>query len=300
VELSGTSNAQNWTQLDWTTDLSFNTSDVATTLQLYDYNAGQYPASGDGYLTDTIGQTDVTESQVILSNPENFRDASGNWKIKIRGTKIAYTSFDMQIDWTEFKTTSSDIYRLIVNNDFAVDLSTYPLEYISGIEIFIKYNVTENSERWYLNAYNWTTGEFSDTGFNVTGGNQPLSGEWNEYAINVTDNWADYVNDEGLVRVGFSDEGLSSNQTEVGIDFLGVRAMTNGTALSIKNSSPLSLHVVAVWIANTTTHERYDANLFMNSGETATYIRADIVLPQGTYLAKIATERGNTAVFSEG
>jgi hypothetical protein len=206
----------------------------------------------------------------------------------------------MQIDWTEFKTTSSDIYRLVINNDFALDLSTYPLDYLSGIEIFIKYNVTENSERWYLNAYNWTSGEFSNTGFNVTEGSQPLSGEWNEYAINVTDYWNDYVTDEGLIRVGFSDEGLSANQTEVGIDFLGVRAITNGAVLSVKNSSPLSLHVVAVWITNTTTHERYDANWFMNSGETATYIRADITLPQGTYLAKIATERGNTAVFSEG
>jgi hypothetical protein len=299
VELSGSANTYNWTMLDWTTDLAFTTPDVTTTFQLYDYNASQYSASGDGYMTDTIGQTDVTKSQTIASDLTRFRDVNGNWKIKIKGTKIAYTPFDMQIDWMEFRTTSSGVYRLVIENDFALDLSTYPREFLAGIELLIKYNVTEDSERWYLNAYNWTAGEFSNAGFNSTEGNQPVSGEWSEYAVSVPDNWADYVNNEGVMRVRFYDEGLSGNQTEVGLDFMGVRAITNGASFSIKNSSPLSLHIVAIWITNSSTHERYNANLFLNAGETATYIRADVGLPQGAHLAKVVTERGNTAVLSE-
>jgi hypothetical protein len=115
----------------------------------------------------------------------------------------------------------------------------------------------------------------------------------------VTDGWTDYVNDEGVMRIEFSDEGLSTNQTIVDIDFLAVRAIIDGTRLDLKNSSPLSTRIVAVWITNATTHQRYNAALFLNAGEAATYIRADIKLPQDILLAKVVTERGNVAVFSE-
>ena len=299
VEFSGTSNTQDWTQLEWATDFSFTTTDVATTLQLYNYNAGQYPTSGDGCMTDTLGQTDTTKSQTITVTPTNFRDANGNWKIKVAGTKATATQFELKIDWAEFKATTSDIYRLNISNDFTIDLSTYPRDYIQGIEVLIRYNATEDAEKWFLKAYNWGSSTFSDTGFNFTAGSQPALGEWNEYAVAVTDGWTDYVNDEGVMRIEFSDEGLSTNQTIVEIDFLAVRAIIDGTRIDLKNSSPLSTRIVAIWITNATTHQRYNANLFLNSGEAATYIRADIKLPQDILLAKVVTERGNMAVFSE-
>jgi hypothetical protein len=191
------------------------------------------------------------------------------------------------------------VYRLITSNDFAIDLSTYPLDYIHGIEVLIRYNPTENGEKWFLKAYNWATSDFSDAGFNTTQGNQPASNQGNEYAITVTDGWTDYVNNEGVMRLQFLDEGVNTNQTIVGIDFLGARAIIDGTRLDLKNSSPLSLRIVAVWIENSTAHNRFDADLFLNSGESATYIRADITLPQDVFLAKVVTERGNIAVFSE-
>jgi hypothetical protein len=299
VGFSGTSNTQDWTQLEWTTDLSFTTPSVTTTLQLYNYNASQYPTSGDGCMTDAIGQTDATKSQTITVTPTNFRDANGNWKIKITGTKATDTQFELKMDWAEFKATTSNVYRFNISNDFTIDLSTYPREYINGIEVLMRYNATEDAERWFLKAYNWASSTFSDTGFNFTAGSQPTLGEWNEYAIAVTDGWTDYVNDEGVMRIEFSDEGLSTNQTMVEIDFLAVRAIIDGTRLDLKNSSPLSTRIVAVWITNSTTHQRYNADLFLNSGEAATYIRADIKLPQDILLAKVVTERGNAAVFSE-
>jgi hypothetical protein len=260
VEPSGSANIQNWTQIDWTTDLSFTTPDVTTTLQLFNYNASQYPTSGDGYMTDTIGQTDTTKSQTITATPTHYRDTDGNWRIKIQGTKITTTPFELKIDWAEFKATTSDVYRLNISNDFEIDLSTYPRDYIQGIEVLIRYNATENAERWFLRAYNWATASFSDTSFNTTAGSQPTLGEWNEYAIAVTGNWTDYVNAEGVMRIEFSDEGLSTNQTLVGIDFLAVRAIIDGTSLDLKNSSPLSLHIVAVWITNSASHQRFNAD----------------------------------------
>ncbi|MEM3377350.1 MAG: hypothetical protein QW674_00180 [Candidatus Bathyarchaeia archaeon] len=298
VELSGNSNTETWTQLQWAAALSFTAPDVATTLQLYDYSLGQYPTSGDGYLIGTVGQIKVTANQTITVNPARFRDANGNWKIKITGTKTSNTQFEMQVDWVEFKPTMSDVYRLNISNDFVLDLSTYPREYIQGIEVLIRYNVSEGAERWFLKAYDWSTAAFSNVGFNFTAGSQPTPGEWNEYAIAVTEDWANYVNEEGVVRLEFSDGGIGTNQTMVEIDFLAVRAIISGTLLAMKNSGPTSVRIVAIWMVNSTMHQRYDVDLFLNSGEATTYLRTDITITQDTYLVKVITERGNVAVFS--
>jgi hypothetical protein len=194
--------------------------------------------------------------------------------------------------------TQGSLYRLNISNDFAIDLSTYPCDYVYGIEIAVRYNVTEYTEKWFLKAYNWAASSFSDAGFNITAGNQPADGEWNEYAIAVTGNWADYVNDEGVVRIEFFDEGLSANQTVVSVDFFGARAIMDVSRLDIKNSSPLTIHIVAIWVTDSTVHQRYNIDLFLNSGESVEYISRDISLPQNAFIAKVITERGNTAVFS--
>jgi nitrogen fixation-related uncharacterized protein len=74
---------------------------------------------------------------------------------------------------------------------------------------------------------------------------------------------------------------------------------SSGTRMDIKNTGPLSIRIVAVWISDSTTHQRYDADLFLNSGESATYSREDIEFPKDAFVAKVITERGNVAVFSE-
>jgi hypothetical protein len=298
VEFSGNSNTQGWTRLEWTADSSFTTTGVATTFQLYNYQTGRYPSSGDGYMSDTINSIDVTKNQTITINPTDYRDAAGNWKIKIKGVKATTTQFEFKADWVEFKATASNNYQLNINNNFAIDLSSYPLSYLRGIEIFVKYNVSEVNEKWFIKAYNWTASSFTDSSFNNTGGNQPVLNEWNSYAINVTADWLDYVRGDGVVLVKFLDEGLDTNQTVVDVDFFGVRAIFDGASFSLSNSGPTTVHVVAIWIINSTSHQRYSANLFINSGTQATYNRVDVLLPKTSFIAKIVTERGNIAVFS--
>jgi hypothetical protein len=137
VEISGTSDTQSWVQLDWTADLSFTTPNVTTTLQLYNYAASQYPASGDGYLTDTIGQTDATKNQTITATPINFRDASGNWAMKIKGTKATDAPFDLQVDLIEFNPTSSSAGNATVSTNVfngAIGQITYELPYADSPE----------------------------------------------------------------------------------------------------------------------------------------------------------------------
>jgi len=106
VELSGGSNNYNWTQITWTVDSAWTEENVTVTLQLFNFTSGQYPTSGNGYISYTSSSTSNTEetkSQTITANPEDFRNASGNWKIKISGIKSTMSKFELKLDFVEFK-----------------------------------------------------------------------------------------------------------------------------------------------------------------------------------------------------
>ncbi|MEM3703081.1 MAG: hypothetical protein QXX79_01460 [Candidatus Bathyarchaeia archaeon] len=300
VEFTGASNTEGWTQLVWTGNGCFTESSVNVTFQLFDYQLGQYPTNGDGYISYTSSETpntDETKTQTIINNPTRFRDANGNWRMKITGTKATNAQFDLKVDWMELKVTLSNIYRLEVSNSFTIDLLTYPLDHVYGVEILVRYNVSEAAERWFIKAYDWASGSFSGIGFNNTEGDQPTANEWNDYAISITENWTRYIRGDGAIQIMFCDEGTSENQTFAHIDFIGVRVILNGLILEIKNSGATTAHIVSVWVINATRHLRYDADFFINSGESATYIRVDIAPPAGNFMVKIVTERGNMDTF---
>jgi hypothetical protein len=407
-ELTGTANTESWTQLNWTIDSSFTTDSVTATLQLYNYNTGSYPTGGDGYLSDTIGTTDVTKTQTIMTNPTYYRDASGNWKIKVKGVKTTNSQFDFKADWIEFKSTHYNQYTasteftfsnmntqtptqlnftvvseydisnvsvtvqvwnysssayvtsgegyltylssgsnetklfsininpqfctsngnakikitgvksttsqysqkinqiklyyklaniLNLNDIYTIDLSEYPLAYIQSIEIQLRYRASDSSERWYLKAYNWTKAAYSDDGFNSTAGQIPTTG-WDYYTVNLTTSWRSYVWNNGTLYVQFTDQGPDSSSTIIDIDFLGVRAIIDGARFSFRNDGALTSHLVSLWIINATVHQHYDIDVFVNSGENATYTRVDLRLPKDNFIVKVVTERGNTAVLA--
>jgi len=295
VEFVGNSTTEDWMQIVWAVDCSSTVSSVNITLQLYDYNASEYATSGDGFMTATIGTEDVTLNQTITVNPSRFRDAYGNWKMKIVGEGA--TPFNFKIDLIEIKITSPSVYRLEISNIFTIALSEYPLNYVYGLEIMVRYNVSEASERWFIKAYDWSSGSFSDVGFNFTEGNQPAANEWNNYTVSININWTRYVGSDGTIQIMFCDEGISESQTYVCIDFIGVRVILNGISLDIKNSGATTVHIIALWIINATHHMRYDLDFFVNPGESATCMRVDITLPQGNFVVKIVTERGNIDTF---
>jgi hypothetical protein len=188
-------------------------------------------------------------------------------------------------------------YRLSLNGAFKLDLSTYPLDHIQTVEIQLKYQANDTSENWYLKAYNWTATAYSDSGFNSTIGSTPSSG-WDAYAVNLTDRWRSYVSDSGIMYVGFQENQADSNQTTVNIDFLAVRVAVDGAKFSFQNKGSLTCHLVSLWVNNSTHHQRYKINLFVNSGENSKYTRADINLLTKKFIVKVVTERGNIAVFS--
>jgi len=71
-----------------------------------------------------------------------------------------------------------------------------------------------------------------------------------------------------------------------------------GSQFTFENDGGLTVHLVSLWIINSTDHQNYDISVFVNSAETKNYLREDISLPTGNYTVKVVTERGNTAVYS--
>jgi len=195
------------------------------------------------------------------------------------------------------KSAVNPTYSLDICAPFTIDLSTYLLEYIQTIEIQLRYRADDTAENWYIQAYNWTASAYSDICFNATSGHTPTTG-WDYYAVNLTDTWQSYVHSSGAINVRFVDQSIDSEQTTVDIDFLGVRVKINGTQFTLENDGALTVHMVALWIINSTHHQRYDIEVFANAAATKNYARYDIELPTGSYAIKVVTERGNVAVYS--
>jgi len=103
VELIGNSTAPlPWSDLTWVVDSSTSTSSVATTFQLYNWGTGQYPISGDGYMTASLSSGDTTKTQTIVVNPTNFLNSSGYWKVMITAVKSIATAFDLNLDMAQY------------------------------------------------------------------------------------------------------------------------------------------------------------------------------------------------------
>lgn len=191
-------------------------------------------------------------------------------------------------------------YRLCINGTLNIDTANYPLNAIHMIEILLRYNISDIEEKIFLRAYNWTSKTYSR--FEGDSGDIPsLPNEWSDYTINLTDHWSSYVRDDGLMYIQIQDEKLelpSENQTKLSVDFLGVRMYGwSWTSISLINKGSITVHIVSLWVINSTKHERYDLNFFLNSGQNATYVRIgeDLLVEQS--LIKMVTERGNKAIL---
>ncbi|MCK5631433.1 hypothetical protein KAH85_02635, partial [Candidatus Bathyarchaeota archaeon] len=112
--------------------------------------------------------------------------------------------------------------------------------------------------------------------------------------------WSSYVHGNGTVNVKLVDEGADGNQTTLDVDFLVVKAALDGTNFTLHNKGSSTAHLLSLWINNSTHHRRYDVNIFINAGDTESYIRIDIRLGDENCTIKVVTERGNIAVYSKG
>jgi hypothetical protein len=187
--------------------------------------------------------------------------------------------------------------RLDMDGAFTIDVSTYPLSGIKNVEIQMRYRPSDTGEAWYLKAYNWTSSTYSDNGFNSTAGHTPTTG-WNYYTVDLTNCWESYVSSDGTVYVKIVDEGADSDQTVLDIDFFAISIERDGVMFTFENQGSLTSHLVSLWVDNSTNHQRYSIDAFINLGEVTSIFRGDIALPDAPFIIKVVTERGNTAVFS--
>jgi hypothetical protein len=127
VEFTGTSNTYDWAQLVWTVESAWNIEAVRVTIQLYNYTMGSYPTSGEGFISYTSSATanvDETKTQTINTNPQHFRDATGNWKVKVKGVKNTTIQFDFKAErilcepshWSEYTASTEFLFSSMTTN----------------------------------------------------------------------------------------------------------------------------------------------------------------------------------------
>jgi hypothetical protein len=283
------------TQLNFTVVSEYNTTNVSVTIQVWNYSSSAYVTSGEGYIAYTSDGSNETKLLSININPQ-FYTSNGNAKIKVTGVKSTTSQYLQKIN--QIKLYYKIENRLDINGVYVIDLSTYSLAYIQSVEIQLRYRASDSGEKWYLKAYNWTGATYSDIGFNSTTGHMPTTG-WDYYSVNLTTIWNSYVWNNGTIYVQFVDQGQDSISTTIDIDFLGVRAVIDGAQFAFKNEGASTSHLISLWVNNATNHQRYDINLFVNSGENTMYTRVDISLPTDNFIVKVVTERGNIAVFAK-
>ena len=101
-----------------------------------------------------------------------------------------------------------------------------------------------------------------------------------------------------LVLWSYQMNELDRQRIQENVNIKNVTWDKPGTNFEIKNNGPDGVHIVAIWIIDPSGHKRYTADMFLNPGETGTYLLKEVELPKEYVLAKIVTERGNMAVYS--
>ncbi len=211
VEFTGTSNTGTWTQLNWTIDSAWDTSNVSATLQLYNYSSGTYPTGGDGYINYTSSSTpdtDENKNQTVTTNPEDFRDSSGNWKVKVKGVKSTSTPFKFKADRIEFKPTYYGEYT--VSTEFTFSNMTTKTPTQLNLTIVSQYDIA--SVNVIIQVYNYTSASYPTSGegyLNYISSSTPNTDETKQ--LNITTNPEDYVsNGNATIKI----TGILSTTTQ--------------------------------------------------------------------------------------
>ena len=185
AEFIGSSNTQNWYQLVWSVDSAWNTSSVSVTIQVYNYTSGGYPASGNGYnsyTSSTTANTDETKTQTITTNPTSIRNATGYWKIKIKGAKSTTNQFGFKADWVEFKPSHYTEYT--VSTEFLFSSMTINAPTQLNFTIVSEYSITSVSVT--IQVWNFSSSAYVSSGQGYQSYSSSGSNETKILSINTT------------------------------------------------------------------------------------------------------------------
>jgi len=95
--------------LQWLTELKTSVA-VTYILQAWNYSTGAYDTSGTMYLTGSTSTSDVNYYRYSVLNNRNYRDASGNWQVRIQCKRVNSTSpFTASFDYMHFRTVAFNL-----------------------------------------------------------------------------------------------------------------------------------------------------------------------------------------------
>jgi hypothetical protein len=114
----------------------------------------------------------------------------------------------------------------------------------------------------------------------------------------ITTNATRFRDSSGQWKIKATGVKRSSSQFDMDADFVQLQLPGNGPQFLLRNSGAVTADVISLWVINSTVHQRYDVNIYLNSGEDVLFHRDDISISSGNYTIKIVTNRGNIAVFS--
>ena len=167
ASLSGNSNLNNWNSIMWEIDADSTVANSAAVFQLYNYASSQYPSSGNGYFTATLGTSITSNSQTVTVNPTQFRDSIGDWTVRF--TVTASAPFNINVDSSTF-TSGVATYGLNLEEQWT-NLNTTTLLHPA----LCIYAGSMGSNQVAVDAWNGVSWQTLSTGL-VTG--------WNNMSIN--------------------------------------------------------------------------------------------------------------------
>jgi hypothetical protein len=136
---------------------------VTVTIQLYNYTAGAYPTSGNGYVgytSSSTANTDETKNQTVTTNPTHFRNGTGYWRVKIKGVKSTTTQFDFKADLVEFK--PSHYSQFTVSTEFLFSSMTENTPTNLNFTVVSEYSVASVSIM--IQIWNYSSSSYATSG----------------------------------------------------------------------------------------------------------------------------------------
>jgi hypothetical protein len=105
---------------------------------------------------------------------------------------------------------------------------------------------------------------------------------------------------ENVVLWGYNMNQYDWERIHENLSILNVTSGSSGGCFfSFENDGPLTVQIVSIWVDNLTLHSHYDVDYFINSGMNASFFNAAVNLPEGQYLIKAVTSRGNISILSQ-
>jgi len=151
-----------------------------------------------------------------------------------------------------------------------------------------------------LQLYNYTLDNYPTSGDGYvayTSNDTPNTDESKNQTINA--NPAHFRNATSHWKIKIIGVKATDTQFDFKVDWIEFKALSNiGTIFTFRNRSSLTSHLVSLWIINSTAHQRYDINVFVSSGETLSFTHDEIFLPEGQYIVKVVSKRGNAAIYA--